>query len=470
MAAANPLRAMEAIATPLSAGIPRLLPDPAAAPFEHVVVLMMENRSFDHLLGWLPGSNGVQDGLIYADTSGTRYETFPLTDVVQDFQGCGDADPDHGWDGGLEQLNHGLNDGFLRTAPVGDQLSIGYYREADVGFRGELARSFTVLDSYFCSILAETYPNRFYQHTGRTDRVRNTGITQVADPAGYTTIWDRLAAAGVEGRYYSVDLPFLGLWGTKYVPITHTKDRFVADALSGTLPAVSFVDPAFLGEGQGVSGDDHPRGDIRAGEAFIQEIYWAVRNSPQWDKTVFVVNYDEWGGFYDHVVPPKVAHPGTDISQVTVGELPSGDFDFRQLGFRVPCLVASPFAPSQVWHEGPYDHTSILRMIEWRWGLEPLTNRDANARNLAEVLDLTSPVPPSLSALPLLAPPAPFQSAPCGDTSTNYPPQTPVGDDPVVPETPWAAAVPLGAAAVGAGVLWQRHRRDAVMDDEPAPA
>jgi phospholipase C len=467
---------MEAMATPLGAGVPRLLPSGATAPFEHVVVVMMENRSFDHMLGWLPGADGVQDGLIYEDNplgAGKRYKTFPLTDVNPDYQGCGDDDPDHSWDGGLRQLNGGANDGFLKTAPVGDQFSIGYYREGDVGIRGQLARSYTVLDQYFCSILAETYPNRFYQHSARTDRVKNTGTTNVVDPQGYETIWDRLKVAGLEGKYYFSDLPILGLWGTKYAQIMHTRAEFIADATAGRLPAVSFVDPAFGGEGQGVSGDDHPKGDIRAGEAFLAEIYWAVRNSPQWDKTVLVINYDEWGGFYDHVVPPMVAHPGTTMDQITIGDKPSptSGFDFRQLGFRVPCIVVSPFAPAQVWHDGqPFDHTSILKMIEWRWNLPHLTDRDQNAKNLAEVLDLTSPVPPGLTALPLVVPPQPYQSVACGPQSTSYAPQAPVDDDPVVPEVPWAAALPVGAAAVGAGLLWQRHRAaaDAPLE-QPAP-
>jgi phospholipase C len=461
VAAAGPLKAMEAMATPLGAGTPLLLGPGASAPFEHVVVVMMENRTFDHLLGWLPGADGVQEGLIYADADGNRYETFPLAEVNPDFQGCGDDDPDHSWVGGRTQLNGGRNDGFLKTAPVGDQLSIGYYRQQDVGIRADLATSFTVFDRYFSSILAETFPNRFYQHSARTDRLRNTGTTNVADPAGYETIWDRLKAKGIEGRYYFSDLPFLALWGQKYVDIMRPAASFKADALAGNLPAVTFVDPAFLGEGQGASNDDHPRGDIRGGAGFIEEIYWAVRNSPQWDKTVLVINYDEWGGFYDHVVPPSLPWGGTQPEQITIGEAAPAGFDFGQLGFRVPCIVASPFAPAQVWHEGPYDHTSVLKMIEWRWGLDPLTDRDANARNLAEALDLTSPVPPGLTKLPLLTPPVPFQSQPCGPQSVSYAPQTPV-NDPAVPDVPWAAALPVAGAAVGAGLLWRRRERIAV--------
>src|SRR5581483_8918474 len=115
----------------------------------------------------------------------------------------------------------------------------------------------------------------------------------------------------------------------------------------------------------------------------------AVRTSPNWDRTVMVVNFDEWGGFYDHVVPPKVAD---DNVNPFAGPHP----DYTQLGFRVPCVVISPYAPKRVFDGsagGPFEHCSVLRMIEWRWGLEPLTTRDASARNLAEVLDFSDPQP-----------------------------------------------------------------------------
>jgi hypothetical protein len=110
-------------------------------------------------------------------------------------------------------------------------------------------------------------------------------------------------------------------------------------------------------------------------------VYHALRNSPKWDKTVFIINYDEWGGFYDHVIPPRA---DADDSVV-----PGSPFDFHLRGFRVPCIVMSPFAPATVAHAGPFDHTSVLKLIEWRWNLAPLTARDASTDvgNLVDVLD-----------------------------------------------------------------------------------
>jgi phospholipase C len=393
----------------IAAAIP---PTPTATPFDHVVVLMMENRSFDHLLGWLPGAHGRQAGLSYTDLTGTTYPTYRL---APDFQGCGYADPDHSWQGGQVQLNGGRCDGFLRTPSnriPKDTFPIGYYTEPDIPVVAALARSYTTLDRYFAATLNATYPNRFYMHAARTDRDTNTTTTSTLP-----TIWDRIAAAGLSGRYYASDLPFLALWGTRYASITRPFDAFLADAAAGSLPNLAFVDPSFNGESQGVSGDDHPNSDVRSGDAFIASVYHAVRQSPNWDRTVLVLNFDEWGGFYDHVRPPRVIDdtvppPGT-------GPHP----DYRQLGFRVPCVVISPFSPARVVSAGPYEHTSILRMVEWRWGLAPLAARDANARNLAGVLDFRH----RRTDQPAVPSPGPVVSAPCSPLSTKPSPPTPVG-------------------------------------------
>jgi len=417
------------------------LPAPASAPFDHVIVLMFENRSFDHVLGWLPGADGRQAGLTYTDTSGATYPTYQL---APDFQGCGYADPDHSWEGGVKQLNGGKLDGFLRTATPGDTFPIGYYKADGVPILGSLARNYTTLDRYFCSILAETFPNRFYQHAARTDRDHNNGISQTSLSP---TIWDRLAAGGLTGRYYSVDEPFIGLWGTKYLSITHPVTDFLTDAASGTLPNVAFVDPSFANEGQGQSGDYHPHGDVRTGESYLAQIYHAVRSSPAWDRTVLVVNFDEWGGFFDHVVPPLAADDTVRAAMTKPGDPHP---DYRQLGFRVPCIVISPFSAARIVHDGPYEHTSVLKMIEWRWGLPALTLRDASARNLAEVLDFSL----RRTDVPNIASPAFFPSVACGPTSTPASPPakitaSPPGTSPTSPTPSAPTAAPAGSATSG---------------------
>jgi phospholipase C len=126
----------------------------------------------------------------------------------------------------------------------------------------------------------------------------------------------------------------------------------------------------------------HPHGSVVVGEAFLAEVYDALRKSPQWDRMVFVINFDEHGGFSDHVAPPTVPD---DTDNGPASEHP----DYKRLGFRVPAIAISPFAPKKVETAGPYEHCSVLRMIEWRWGLEPMTMRDKHAKNLADALDFS---------------------------------------------------------------------------------
>jgi phospholipase C len=362
-------------------------PDPSLGSFNHVIVVMMENRSFDHMLGWAPHADGKQEGLWFTDRDGVRHRTFTL---APDFQGCGHADPDHSYEGGRIQFNGGACDGFLRSGD-NDEFAIGYYRRTDLDFFANAINDWTTADRYFCSILGPTFPNRFYQHAAQTDRISNTLVL-----ATLPTIWDRLLQAGRSARYYYSDLPFIGLWGAKYLPISRTIDAFFADAAAGTLPNLSFIDPKFSGESTGTSNDDHPVADVRAGQHFLHQIYTAITNSPNWERTVLVFNYDEWGGFFDHVPPPIGAVSPTDIA--------GGNVDGR-LGFRTPLFVISPFArPGYVAHE-VYDHTSILKMVEARWGLAPLGARDAAANNLADVLDFTQTprTAPQYPAPPIVA-------------------------------------------------------------------
>jgi phospholipase C len=349
------------------------LPDPAGSGIDHIVVVMMENRSFDHYLGWLPGADGRQAGLSYLDRAGTRHATHHLTD----YQGCDHPDPDHSFEGGRVQLNGGRCDGWLRSGQ-NDEFAIGYYTDADLAFYGNAARYWTTFDRYFSATMAETYPNRFYQHSAQTDRIHNS-----TDTATMPTIWDRLAAAGVPHAYYYTDVPFLALYGTKYQPISRTYPQFLADAKAGTLPAVSFLDPKFLDEGSGSSADDHPHADIRAGQYFLNQVYEAVSASPLWRRTALVINYDEWGGFFDHVAPGTAPDARPDLGT-------------GLRGFRTPCLLISPRSRRGYVAHDVYDHTSVLKMIEWRWGLPSLTTRDAAARNLAEALDFQRP--PTLTA------------------------------------------------------------------------
>lgn len=346
-------------------------PNPQASSIEHFVVVMMENRSFDHLLGWLPGADGRQAGLTYLDATGAAHQTYPL---APDYQGCGHLDPDHTRAGGLVEYNDGACDGWMRA---NDVYSIGYYRKADLPFLGQAATDWTTFDRYFCPILAETFPNRFYQHCGQTDRLHNT--TEIST---LPTIWDRLAERGLQGRYYYSDVPFLGLWGSKFRGISRPLDAFFVDCAAGALPHVAFVDPRFIGELRGVSTDDHPFSDLRSGENFLNQIYAAITTGPAWAKCALFINFDEWGGFFDHVPPPLGPVPTADVA--------AGHTDGRR-GFRTPAILVSPYARRRHTSHVVYDHASVLRMIEWRWGLVPLSERDRAANNLAVELPRVGP-------------------------------------------------------------------------------
>jgi phospholipase C len=362
------------------------LPPPKSSGIDHLVVVMMENRSFDHMMGWAPGADGRQAGLIYTDEFGAERATYPL---APDFQGCGHPDPDHSYEGGRIQLNNGACDGWLRAGDS-DEYAIGYYTETDLQFFAGAARDWTICDQYFSSILGPTFPNRFYSHCAQTDRITNS-----FELSTLPTIWDRLAQRKVSAAYYFSDVPFLAFWGTKYQPISHHISTFYEACRTGKLPAVSYVEPRFLGEDNGLSNDDHPHADLRNGQAFQNSIYEAVASSKAWRNTMIVFQYDEWGGFFDHV-PPAVA-PTSEIDRA------AGNLDGLR-GFRVPAIIVAPFARRGHVDHTVFDHTSVLRFIEWRWKLDPLTERDASAANLADALDFSNR---SLAAPSYVVDPAP---------------------------------------------------------------
>jgi phospholipase C len=385
---------------PLRAQTPTL-PTPDRSGIEHVVVVTMENRSFDHFLGWLTGANGQQSGLSYSDSAGGSHPTYHLTD----YQGCSFLDPGHTYSDGRVQFNGGAANGWLLNGSnslsgtpnqANDLFAIGYYQQPDLAFLGSAAPAWTTCDNYFAAMMAETRPNRIYMHAAQTDRLDNSSFI-----SGLPTIWDRLADHGQTGRYYYSDVSFLDLWGTKYAGIVHSVGTFIDDCAAGTLPNVAFVDPKFLGEGSGTSEDDHPHADIRNGEVFLNQIYQAVTSSPNWKHTVLIITFDEWGGFFDHVAPPLAPIPAASAA--------AGDTDGR-LGFRVPCIVISPMARRATVNHEQFDHTSILRMIEWRWSLPALSNRDVAANNLADALDFTTA--PNLAAPQFNVPAGPF-GGPC---------------------------------------------------------
>jgi phospholipase C len=361
--------------------VPPTLPPPADSGIEHVIVVMMENRSFDHMFGWLTTAD-AQQNQTFKDKNGQTQSTFHLaSDPAYGYQGCGRSDPKHDYKSAHADYNNGAMDGFLQDQPAGDLFPVGYYNEADVPFFSACSRNFTICDAYHSGILDMTFPNRMYMHTGQTDRLSNT-----LKISTLPTIWDSLLAKGISGRYYYADTPILALFQNakeyKKQGVIQKLSQFAKDfGPGGTPPSVAYVDPYFglmIGELLGTSWDDHAYADIRDGQCFMNYIYNILRNSPVWDKTVLIYNYDEFGGFFDHVPPPL--GPVSDAEKA----LPNDG----RLGIRTPCIVAGPFGRAKAGRvvNTQVDPNSILNMICWRWGMDPLGVRGSSSTNFAHVL------------------------------------------------------------------------------------
>lgn len=370
-----------------------VLPNPADSGIDHIVAVMMENRSFDHMLGWVPGADGIVNQT-FKHTDGSDVPTFHMGhggNADYGFQGCGWEDPAHGYDAGRTHYNDGKMDGFLKTVgAVGDKFAVGYYNADDVLFYKGVAENFTICDRYFHGFLGSTFPNRIYLHAGATDRTANDFYPAgpVPMPASIPTIWDQIGTNGFSGKNYFSDVPISIFWGNKYADIMAPFEQFLLDAGAGLLPSFSIMDPFFgaagLGESPaGIARDDHPQADIRDGQVYLTEIYNALRAGPNWDRTLMIVMYDEWGGFYDHVAPP--------VSPVGPAEAALGN-DGR-LGFRTPCVILGPRARRKHVSHLQFDPNSIINMVRWRWGLDAVgeSPRNQSSLNMALALDFDNP-------------------------------------------------------------------------------
>jgi phospholipase C len=378
-------------------------PSPRNMPVDTFVVLMQENRSFDHYFGWHPGADARNAGLSYPDDNGVLHSTHSL---APDFQGCSFEDPDHSWEGGRRQYDGGRMDGFRRSP--NDDFAIGYYNRGDIPFLPALADNFTLYDRYFCSLLGPTWPNREYMHSGQSGGIKTNAKPQdviTAQPAGlyhWETIWDRMLAKGLSVTYYYSDLPFIGVFGSRFANIIKPVSEFYADAAAGRLPNLAFVDPMFLdgGGGNGLSGDEHPHGDIRIGQAFMSDVVHAFTSSPQFRRGAMFVNYDEWGGFFDHV-PPRLVPDDRQSSD------PNENFGIT--GLRVPGVAISPYARRGHVNHMTVTHESILKLVSYKFGLGYLNKRHRYASNIGRSFEWEHPNfnPPQLPD------PAPPTATPC---------------------------------------------------------
>jgi phospholipase C len=421
---------------------------PGDSGIDTIVVCMMENRSFDSYLGWLARDQKYLErgrSLYGGDftVDGQSFQTYPAPDGTlvdtyrrvhypdaDPWRACEHPDPGHGWTAGRAERDGG----FLATGSGNDLFALGYFEGADLPLYNEMARRFVVCDRWHASLLGPTYPNREYLYSGQSGG-NKTNAFPTGDGFPWPTIFERLASAGVSSAEYATDVPPLALWGSRLAGYRHAIADYYDDADAGTLPSVTYVCPGFVGDARS---DDHPHGDPRAAQTFARDVFRAFVRSPQWHNGLFVLTYDEWGGFFDHVPPP---HLPDDLANSNDAD------DFSQAGFRVPTILASPRGlPGAVDH-ATYDHTAVLRFLEWRFlgapsrgpgGSYPwwFTTRDRNAGNLGELLS-SQYFDPNLYFSPDVAIPKPSDG--CATTQSLRTFAAPAGEP-----SPWEEGIANG--------------------------
>jgi phospholipase C len=412
---------------------PDSLPDPgrpagtatASLPFDHLIVVMMENHSFDNLLGALPVSGQpLAHGLTF-DAAGLATNSNPGPNGrVRSFAFANTSqgpNVSQSWNATHEQIDEGRMDGFVRS--VDNVQPMGYWTPQALPFAYSLASTFCVANRWFCSAPCQTYPNRRFLMAGTAYGNISTDNESLFDaPPPNGTIFDRLSSYGISWRNYFTDLPQTGIipsiierHAANLAPIA----QFYADCATGNLPEVSYVDPEFgvlsdvgatlssvpgmeaiTGPLDTAGGDEENPQDMSYGENWAYSILDAVLHSPAWTRTLLIYTYDEHGGYYDHVKPPPAIPPDSIPPKLEAGDVPGG---YDIYGPRVPAVVASPYAKRSGVTNVLHDHTSVLATIEAKWNLPALTYRDANATTVADFLNIGEAAflnPPTLTAPP----------------------------------------------------------------------
>jgi phospholipase C len=365
--------------------IKQLMPGrPARTPVKHLVVVMMENRSLDHYLGWYGKENpnfDAHQSMTVPDLRAGHAGQWKSTanwgqKGFKNFHGRGWDDPSHSWDGGRAELNGGRLDGWLHPKTGNDEFALAYYDDIDLPVWSQFVRDYQSYDRWFCSLLGPTQPNRYYLHSGQSGGHKTNDIPPqfaAEHPEwrfgwDWATMWDLYDRFNVSSSFYFANLPELAYWGARHVNRMRHVSHFYEACETGTLPQVSVVVPFYNVNDFG--NDDHPHSDLRLGQALLSDIAEAFMKSRHYEQGALVVTYDEWGGFFDHVAPPRLPD-----DRATPND-PGGAEDFGQLGFRIPTTIVSPWThrAGAVDHT-VYEHTSINRFIAENWNLPYLTKR-----------------------------------------------------------------------------------------------
>ena len=390
---------------------------------EHIVVLMLENRSFDHMLGYLySGSGNVSpsgqpfEGLTGTescpDGKGGQVAVYPITPATPSAYFMPGADPGEGYKATNSQLWGSVTapaSGTPATMQVfvkdfaytigwetTDKWTIvpgttaswimGCYTPQTLPVLSALAKGYAVCDHWYASAPTETMPNRAFALAATSQGHMDDSTKTFTCPS----IFGSLTTAGLSWRVFGYDRQ--PLTKANFPDITGADPShfglftdFQAAAAAGTLPAFTFLEPSWPSTGN----SQHPNYDVALGEQLIHDTYEALRTGPGWPQTLFVLTYDEHGGCYDHVPPPW----GATVPDNSAGEF---GFGFDRFGVRVPTLLISPLiAPGTVYRVAdgtiPLDHTSVLKTVEQRWNVPPLTARDAAAPGFGDVVTLSVP-------------------------------------------------------------------------------
>jgi phospholipase C len=394
-------------------------PDGTKIPIDTIVVVMMENRSFDHYFQDLPNQPGwsrdqvdvapagASNPAVDADAGGAPVPQTHGTQLCF-------ADTAHDWDATHTEIDNGNMDGFVvandgthdnpMLGPPGflsGARAMTYYTKDDLPFMYWAAENFAIGDRYFASVPGPTWPNREYLYAATSWGETTTGA--VPTPTS-PTVLDSLDAKGVSWGYYSAgSLPTLFLFSLspngKYVGYSkksYPYTKFTSDAAAGTLPQVVFLDPSLFPESYD-NDDEHPPAVMQVGQNWLSGVVKTLFASPQWPHTAMFLLYDEHGGLYDHVKPPPACPPDAIPPKLAMaGGGTYGGYD--EYGIRLPFVVFSPYAKHHYVSHQIFDHTSVLRFVEARFSLPALTKRDANALAPWDVFDF--------GAAPTLTPPA----------------------------------------------------------------
>jgi phospholipase C len=398
------------------------MPDNSLPTIEHVVVLMLENRSFDHMLGYLYAAEGNVspagqpfEGLTGTESSpasGGPVTVFQITPGTPNAYFMPGADPGEGYMATNNQLygttagpaagQAATNQGFVKdfaytlqwegrearsiASGTTAQDIMGCFTPEALPVLSGLARGYAVCDHWFSSAPTETLPNRAFVCAGTSQGHMDDKTHTFTSPSVFGLLGSHQLSWAIYG-YNAEPLTKSTFTDIASAPggTSGLFTDFTAAAAAGNLPAFTFLEPGWSSTGN----SQHPNYNVALGEQFIHDVYQALRGGPGWSQTLLVITYDEHGGCYDHVPPPWGATPPDN----STGEF---GFGFDRFGVRVPAVLVSPLIPPGTVFRvpagsTPLDHTSVLKTVEQRWGLPSLTARDAAAPGFGDVLSLSQP-------------------------------------------------------------------------------